>query len=244
MRRIAAKVLFFLTAAISLLLGGPQLWAQPELAGRAEILVGAVTVERAGKQDALNSGDSVFVKDRILTGADSSAEIVLIDLSRMKLAADTSLEITGYEYNPSEKIRHGLLSLTFGKARFAVQDLQEFDDRQFRVQTRTAVVISRDTGFIVAYGPELPRDEVCRDGLATVLCLENSVIVFSPEFPGKLGLLAANMMSQVCGPNLPAPPRFATAAELARVLAGLDRIGNSKITLPGPTGNPEGCPPK
>jgi len=232
------------TAAISLLLAAPQLRAEPELAGRAEILTGTVTVERAGKQEALKTGDPVFIKDRILTGADSSAEIVLVDLSRMKLAADTGLEIAGYVYNPSEKIRHGLISLTAGKARFAVQDLQEFNDTRFRVQTGTAVAGSRDTGFIVAYDRELPRDEVCRQGLTTVLCLENSIIVFSPEFPGKPALLAANMMSQVCGPNLPTPPRFATAAELARILAGLDGIGNTKITPPGPTGDSAGCPPK
>jgi len=243
LRRIAAKVLFFLTAVISLLLAAPQLWAEADLAGRAEIITGTVTFERAGNQEALNTGDPVFVKDTILTGADSSAEIVLVDLSRMKLAADTSVEITGYEVNPSEKIRRGLISLTFGKARFAVQDLQEFDDRPFCVQTGTAVVISRDTEFIVTHDRELPKDEVCRNGLATVLCLENSVIVFSPGFPGKLALLAANMVSQVCGPNLPTPPRFATAAELARILAGLDRIG-TKITPPGPTGSSDGCPPK
>jgi hypothetical protein len=74
--------------------------------------------------------------------------------------------------------------------------------------------------------------------------LKKSIIVFSPEFPGKPALLTANMMSQVCGPNLPAPPRFATAAELARILAGLDRIGNTTITAPRPTENPAGCPPK
>ncbi len=243
-RPVSAVDLVFLIAAISLLFGAPQLRAELELAGRAEILAGTVTVEREGKHEALKTGDPVFVKDKILTGADSSAEIVLVDLSRMKLAADTSLEITGYEYNPSEKIRHGLLSLTFGKARFAVQEFQEFDDRRFRVQTGTAVVGSLDTDFIVAYDRELPRDEVCRGGLATVLCLENSVIVFSPLFPGKLVVLAANMMSQGCGPNLPTPPRFATTAELARILAGLDLIGNTKITLPVPTENLDGCPPK
>lgn len=237
------KSIFSLIGAISLL-AAPQLPAAPELAARADILTGTVTVERAGKQEALKAGDPVFIKDRILTGAGSSAEIVFIDQSRMKLAADTSLEIAEYVYDRSERIRQGLISLTYGKARFAVQDLQEFNDRRFRVQTGTAVVGSLDTGFIVAYDRELPRDEVCRGGLATALCLENSIIVFSLEFPGKPALLTANMMSQVCGPNLPVPPRFATAAESARILAGLDRIGNTKITPPGPTGNSTGCPPK
>ena len=143
------------------------------------------------------------------------------------------MEISGYVVNRSEKIRQGLISLTYGKARFVVQDLPGFNDRRFRVQTGTAVVGSLDTAFIVEYDLEQRRDEVCRGGLATALCLENSIIVFSPEFPDKPALLTANMMSQVCGPNLPVPPRFATAAELARILAGLDRIENTKITTPG-----------
>jgi len=242
--KVPAKILFGLTAAIAFLLAAPQLPAAPELAARADVLTGTVTVERAGKQEPLKAGDPLFIKDRIFTGAGSSAEIVFIDQSRMKLAADTSVEISGYVYNRSEKIRQGLISLTYGKARFAVQDLPGFNDRRFRVQTGTAVVGSLDTAFIVAYDLEQPRDEVCREGLATALCLENSIILFSREFPGKPALLTPNMMSQVCGPNLPAPPRFATAAELARILAGLDRIGNTKTTAPRPTGNPVGCPPK
>ena len=110
-------------AAIAFLLGAPQLPAAPELAASADVITGTVTVDRAGKQEPLKAGDPVFVKDRISTGAGSSAEIVFIDRSRMKLAADTSLEIAGYVYNRSEKIRQGLISLTYGKARFAVQDL-------------------------------------------------------------------------------------------------------------------------
>ena len=242
--KIPLKIFFWLTAAIAFLLAAPQLPAAPERAANAGLLTGTVTVERAGKQEPLKTGDPVFIKDRILTGAGSSAEIVFIDRSTMKLAADTSVEISGYVYNRSQKIRQGLISLTYGKARFAVQDLPGFNDRRFRVQTGTAVVGSLDTAFIVEYDLELPRDEVCRGGLATALCLENSIIVFSPEFPGKPALLTANMMSQVCGPNLPVPPRFATAAELARILAGLDLIGNTKVTAPGPTGNPAGRPPK
>ncbi len=201
-------------------------WAAQEVAGLAGIVAGTVTVERAGMQETLKAGDPVFVKDRILTGAGSSAEIALVDRSRMELAADTSLEITQYLYNPAAKIRYGLISLSFGKARFSVQDPEEFNDRRFRVLTGTAVVGSLDTDFVVAYDRELPRDEVCREGLANALCLENSILVFSLEFQDKPALLTANMISQVCGPNLPTPPRFATGAELARLLSGLDRIAN------------------
>ena len=221
--RIAAgAVLFFAAFAIAFLFAAPQVWAEAEPAGRVEILRGNVTFERAGKLEALKAGDPVFVRDRIMTGPESAAEIVFVDKSRMKIAANTDLEITGYLYNPAEKIRQGLIWLTSGKARFSVEDLQEFDDRRFRVHTRTAIVGSRDTDFIVAYDPELPRDEVCRDGLTAALCLENSIIVIGLELPGKPTLLSANMISQVCGASFLTPPRFATPAELARIRAGFD----------------------
>lgn len=197
-----------------------------EAAGRAEILTGTVTVERVGKQEVLKTGDPVFIKDRLLTGDDSSAEIALVDQSRIKLAAETSLEITEYQFNPAERIRYGLISLDCGKARFAVQDFKEFNDRRFRVLTGTAMIWSRDTDFIVSYDRELPRDEVCRSGLANALCLQNSIILSSLVVQDKPALLTAYMMSQVCGPNLPTPPRFATAAEFSRILNGLDQIGN------------------
>ena len=154
--RIAARVFFYAAAAVAFCIAAPQVWAEPNPAGRIEILRGTVNFERAGKLEALKAGDHVFIKDRIITGPESAAEIVFADKSRMKIAADTDLEITGYLYNPAERIRQGLISLISGKARFAVEDLQEFNDRRFRVQTRTAIVGSRDTDFIVAYDPELP----------------------------------------------------------------------------------------
>jgi hypothetical protein len=140
----------------------------------------------------------------------------------MKLAANTSLEITEYLYNPAEKTRQGLVSLTVGKARFAVQDLQDFRDKRFRVQTRTALVGSRDTDFIVEFKPGVSGNE----GLLSALCLENSIFVVSVEFPDRPALLTANMISQVYGVNLPTPPRFATSAELSALLSGLEQIGN------------------
>lgn len=227
--RFPRKSIFALAAAV-LLLAAPQLWAAPEPAGKADILTGTVTVERAGTQDVLKPGDPLFLKDRIKTGTGSSAEIVFVDMSRMKLAANTNLEITEYLYNPAEKTRQGLISLTSGKARFAVQDLQDFRDRRFRVQTRTAVVGSRDTDFIVAFDPNVPG------GLLVAFCLENSIVVFSLDSPDKLVLLTANMISQVYGLNLPTPPRFATGAERSALMSELEQMLNMHIPIPGPPG--------
>jgi hypothetical protein len=212
-------------AAVFLLSAHQALFAA-EPVGKADALTGTVNFERAGKQDVLKPGDPLFLKDRIQTGAGSSAEIVFVDESRMKLAANTNLEITEYLYNPTEKNRQGLVSLAYGKARFAVQDLQEFHDKRFRVQTRTAVVGSRDTDFVVAFYLEAPDGQASGEGLLSALCLENSIIVFSLQYPDRPALLTANMISQVFGVNLPTPPRFITPAEWTSLLSGLEQIGN------------------
>jgi ferric-dicitrate binding protein FerR (iron transport regulator) len=216
---------FFLTFAILVLVAlaahRPEA-AASEAAGRVEIFAGEATMERAaGGRQKLETGDPVFAKDIIQTGPGGSAEIILADGSRTQLAADTALEVAVYQYDPGKKIRHALITLTSGKARFFVQDLEEFNDRRFRVQTETAVVASLDTGFIVAFNPELPRDAICRKGLTNVVCLVNSVVVSSLSFQDKPTVLPANMISQVCGANLPSPPRFVTPSELAWIEAGL-----------------------
>ena len=213
---------------LALVMSAHQAAAAVDVAGRAEIIAGAVSIERGGRQETLKAGDTVFVLDRITTGAGSSVEVVLSDGSRMKLAADTGLEITAYEYDLARKTRHAFISLITGKARFFVQDFQEFDDRRFRVQDQDSRRRKPRYGLHRFLEPELPRDEVCRGGLTDALCLENSIIVTGLKFQDKPALTTARMMSQVCGPHLPTPPRFAAPAELARIKAGLDRIGDAK----------------
>ncbi|MEM5787766.1 MAG: FecR family protein, partial [Syntrophobacteraceae bacterium] len=135
--------------------------AAADSVGKVESLSGSVFIERGGQRTAAKAGDPVYLKDKLQTSADSSAEIVFLDESRMKMSANTVLEITEYLFNPSEKSRNGLVSLMSGKARFAVQELQDFKDKRFRVHSQTAVVGSRDTDFIVWIRPEAERNSVC-----------------------------------------------------------------------------------
>ena len=207
-----------LVCAAAILTGVSRLWAAPEPVGRVHVLTGKVTTQRTGEMSSLADGDLVFVKDRILTGQGSSAEIVFTDDSRMKLGENTDLEVVDFVYHPDERARQGLISLKFGKIRFVMRDIQQFGDRGFSVQTGSAL-IAGGTDFIVSHERESPRDNVCPDGLVSTLCLGNSVVVVSLEFPGESAVLARNMISRVCGPNMPAtPPRFAAAAELAGML--------------------------
>jgi hypothetical protein len=217
-------------------------WCSPLPVGSLEFIKGDVSIEREGRQSVLMLGGAVLVQDTLRTGADSSVELVFVDESWVRLAENTSLEIVEYRYDPVKKIRHVLVSLILGKARFAVRDFQEYGDKRFQVQTPVAVVGSRDTDFIVAYQGEAATDEVCRGGLVEALCLENSIVVFSNDFVDKPVVVISNMISRVCGSNLPTPPGFATPNENASILKGLEEMGN---VMPPPSNSPRiiGGPP-
>lgn len=193
--------------------------ASGEPVGKAESVGGIVLLEREGRSESVKAGTPVFLRDKLQTKADSGVEIVFVDGSRVRMAADTVLEITEYVYRPAEKTREGFFTMLAGKARFLVADLQDFKDKRFRVQAQTAVVGTRDTGFCVW---------IVKESVKT-LCLENVVTLFQLSFPDKPVILTANMISQVTGRNLPMTPRFATPQEWEAFIRGVEKIGGKTL---------------
>lgn len=222
--------LFFLLCALCCV---SPVFAAPEPVGKAETVRGVVTIEREGRSIVAKAGESVYLRDKLQTKSDSGVEIVFLDESRVKMASNSVLEITEFVYDPREKTRQGLLSMASGKARFMVQDLQDFKDKRFRVQTQTAIVGTRDTDFIVGVRREedMPRNSKCKGGAVEAFCLENAVAFTSLGFPDKPVILTANMISLVCGRELPTPPRFALPEERRGLLKELETIGVK--TTPG-----------
>ena len=213
-RALCLFVLLMLLGAAS------PMWAA-EPVGKADVVTGTVTVEREGKSEAVKMGDPLFLHDKLHTQTAGLVEIVFPDGSRVKLASETVLEITEYLYDPSEKKREGLLSMVSGKARFVVQDLQDFKDKRFRVQSQTAIVGTRDTDFIVkvtaeAGSDELYRipeiDDVCKGPSTVAFCVQNAIMMSSPG--GGSGdmavVLTPNMFSRTCGKTPPTQPVFVT----------------------------------
>lgn len=195
-----------------------------EPVGKAEGLTGTVQVERQGKTSAAKTGDPVFLGDRWKTLAESGLEIVFLDQSRVKMTAGTTLEITEYLYKPDEKTRQGLLSMVSGKARFVVQDLQEFKDKRFRVQTQTAVVGTRDTDFAVW---------VVDENHTKAYCIQNSITFQDKGLIGAGVILTPNMVSEVQGLNAATRPRFATGAEQRQFMRGIEAIGGENAPKVG-----------
>ena len=228
-RKLQGPVSLCLLAFAFLFVSGVQVAWSDEPVGKVESLTGKASIQREGKTLPLALGDPIYLRDVAKTAANSTLQFVFLDESRVKMAEDTVMEITEYLYSPQEKTRTSLLSMMSGRARFVVSGLQDYRDKRFRVQTQTAVVGTRDTDFIVG----AKADKGCPDGgLVEAFCVANAIVAYNKAFPDDQVILTANMVSQICGANVPTPPRFVSASERQKLLSGLENMPG----VPGATG--------
>jgi len=139
---------FMVLVAWSWLIPQPALAAN-EAVGKTSALTGSVSIQREGRSWQLQVGEDIHLQDRLQTGIDSRVEILFMDESRVRMAPNTTLEITEYLYQPEKKKRKGLLSLWAGKARFIVNDLVDFAQKDFEVRTQAGIAGTRGTDFIM-----------------------------------------------------------------------------------------------
>jgi hypothetical protein len=131
-------------------------WLIPQSALAANVVVGktlsmtgSVSIQREGKTWQLQVGEFIHLHDRLQTGIESRVEILCMDQSRIRMAPNTTLEITEYLYQPEKKKRKSLLSLWAGKARFIVNDLVDYTQKDFEVRTQAGIAGTRGTDFIM-----------------------------------------------------------------------------------------------
>lgn len=107
-----------------------------------EVHIGtAVTPAVAGA--GLRSGD------RIVTGRDSGASVVLQDGTVLSLGPESSLDLSQYQFNPTTQEGNLLVELLQGSVRVITGLLAKVNPDRFKVKTPTAVVGVRGTDFIV-----------------------------------------------------------------------------------------------
>lgn len=139
---------FLVIVAWSWLIPQPALAAN-EAVGKTSALTGSVSIQREGRSWQLQVGEDIHIHDRLQTGIDSRVEILFMDESRVRMAPNSTLEITEYIYQPEKKKRKGLLSLWAGKARFIVNDLVDFAQKDFEVRTQAGIAGTRGTDFVM-----------------------------------------------------------------------------------------------
>jgi hypothetical protein len=181
--------------------------------GKLEWLQGSVAVEREGYSGPAAVGDPVYLLDKWQTEDDSGAELVFVDESRIRMGPKASLEITEYLYQPQEKSRDSLISMVAGKARVLVQDLQDYKQKRFRVQTQTAVVGTRGTEFIVwIISPTVTR----------VLGITNDIEFCNARLPGACVTVAPHMTSETHANVAPTPPSVAPPQVYQEIIRGVE----------------------
>jgi hypothetical protein len=193
-----------------------------------------VTIQREGYGGPAAVNDPVYLRDNWQTQADSGAELVFVDDSRIQMGPLASLEITEYLYNPQEKKRDSLISMMSGKVRFVVQDLQDFKEKRMRVQTQTAVVGTRGTDFIVwVVSPEITR----------VLGVSSDIDFCNARIPGACVTVSPNMTSEVRVTTAPTLPVVAPPEVIKEITTGVERAADPTPAQPPPPLTPPPPPP-
>lgn len=119
-------------------------------AGVLKSVQGDVQVQRAGgSPQPLRSGDQVAQQDRILTGKDGAASLLLRDGTALVLGANSQLDLKQYHFDSTTHEGGIFVSLLKGSLRVVSGLIAKARPEAVRIDTRTATIGIRGTDFIV-----------------------------------------------------------------------------------------------
>jgi hypothetical protein len=96
-------------------------------------------------------GSKVTVGDRILSGAESRAKIVMVDRNSINILPKSELFIKAYENNRQTGSRNVQLELTQGKVSIHVINIYDGEKNKFEIKTPTAVAGVLGTQFVMEF---------------------------------------------------------------------------------------------
>jgi hypothetical protein len=123
-------------------------WSSPESAATVVSLTGQVSILRDGTPWALHAGDTIKVKQVIVTGADGFAQFQVSDGSTFEVYPNSRVT---FRNNPANW--RDLLDVWLGRVRIHIQRIGG-KPNQNRITTPTAVISVRGTTFDVAVEDE------------------------------------------------------------------------------------------
>ncbi|WP_431274033.1 FecR family protein [Variovorax ureilyticus] len=107
-----------------------------------------------GSTRTAKSGDVVAPIDRIVTGADSGASVVLRDGTKLVVGPASRLDLKEFHFDSTTQDGGMLVSLLQGSARMVTGLIGKTHPDAIRVETPTAVIGIRGTDFIVQADPQ------------------------------------------------------------------------------------------
>ncbi len=124
-----------------------------ERSGIFKTLEGDVALLREGRSQPALPGAALREGDRIITGRNSAAAVVLNDGTVVSVGANTSVDMTHYIFDPTTQNGSLLLNLLQGTVRMVTGIMGKTNPDLIKLTTPTTVVGVRGTDFIVEAQP-------------------------------------------------------------------------------------------
>ena len=118
-------------------------------AGTFKQVQGQAWVGKDATRRAPQPGDGLRETDRLSTGADGSAVIVLRDGTAVTVGPNSTVDLSRFQFDTTTQKGSLLLDLLQGSVRVVTGLLAKVNPDLFKVQTPTTVVGVRGTDFIV-----------------------------------------------------------------------------------------------
>ncbi len=144
------------------------IWAWPRqvsatpVHGTLRVVKGDVQVlsHKTKEKTRARIGGKVFPMDRIMTGKDARAKIVMIDKNEINISPESEVILQKYEYQPEQGKKDVLLNVIYGKVRSKVEQKYDGKTSKFQVRTPGAVAGVRGTDFLAGYNRSSAQTEV------------------------------------------------------------------------------------
>jgi hypothetical protein len=155
--RTFSSALRALPIAAALWLATPLAWAQTQPAaaandariGTVKQVKGDTWIGPAEIRRPVQSGDAVQNADRLNTGPQGAASILLKDGTALILGPNSTVDLNNLQYNTTTQQGSFVMNLVQGSVRVVTGLLAKMNPGMFNIFTPTSVVGVRGTDFIV-----------------------------------------------------------------------------------------------
>ena len=182
-----------------------------------------VAIVHVGTEDAYQArvGLPLFRGDTIITHQNSSFSCQLKDGSIVKLAADSKLKINLSAHDPQRKSSISSLWLIAGKAYFQITKLDEYEPREFRVETDLIIAGGRQADFAIFIFEQTTEIIAFKDSLLEVMSLEDpEQIIFLSEF----------QRAEIEGGELPSTVEIFPAEQANQFLSDFQQYSDHRLS--------------
>lgn len=199
-RRAPRLILVFLVLCVFPALVGAE---NLEPVGSVREVVGDVAIHR-WEREVLTAapGMAAFAGDRIITGADARATVLLVSDSRLELGPDTELAVDDYTGTDADPGGPSIFRMAFGVVRAFVQSATG-GPAPMEIHTPTAVVGVRGTTFDTAVGLDAATFVAVDEGEVFLEDADNTETVLSQGQTGELSADAPGVRVESVAPGRP-----------------------------------------